>query len=209
MSKRIIYTSITGQYDSLKDPSIVSSDWEYICYTNNRSLKSKIWNIIYDENLNSVKKVREIKINTPFEYDECIWVDGSIKIQCSLNQFVNKYCMKDFTLMKHPHRGCVYEEGRACIKRRKDGEDIINQQLSFYSSQNYPINAGLVATGLMYRKNTKEIKDFCIEWNNQVQQYSVRDQLSFNYVSAKIGLDYHTIPFAILEKEFLLLRHNK
>ena len=121
--RKIIYTAISGDYDNLKDPAIITKGWEYICYTNNKSLRSNIWNIKYLDSL-TTKEQRKLKIVTPFNYDICIWIDGSIRINCNLDKFIEQYHSKGyFTLMKHPQRGCVYEEAEACIKRGKDDQD--------------------------------------------------------------------------------------
>lgn len=205
--KKVIYTAIANDYDSLKEPLIISRGWDYICYTNNPHLRSIHWNIIYLPTLNTVKQVRELKIVPLFDYDECIWIDGSIEIRCDLNKFVENWCKRDLTLMKHPQRNCIYEEAIACIKRKKDDPTIINNQMQIYKANNYPENNGLVATGLIYRKFTNELKKFCKKWNSHVQAYSLRDQLSFNFVARSYKQKFHLIPFNILQTDFFLHKH--
>ena len=106
-----------GTYDLLKDPTVITPGWQYVCYTNNKDLKSDVWEIFY-MNLQDVKQVRKVKIITPFEYDTCIWVDASIEIQCNLDDFVRDYHSTYFTIMRHPYRNCTYMEAEACIQRR-------------------------------------------------------------------------------------------
>lgn len=84
MNKIVCYTCITGGYDSLKDPLVVSKGIDYICFTDNTFLRSKIWQTrLIPKELNylsNVKKQRIVKI-CPHrylkEYDISIWVDGS------------------------------------------------------------------------------------------------------------------------------------
>jgi hypothetical protein len=38
---------------------------------------------------------------------------------------------------------------------------------------------GLVATGLIIRKNTREVMNFCDEWLNEVETHSIRDRWSY------------------------------
>lgn len=206
--KRVIYTAIINNYDTLKEPRIITPGWEYICFTNNPELKSDTWNILYNEDLNTIKKVRSIKILSPIKYDECIWVDGSILINCNLTAFVEKYCKDDFVLLQHPHRNCIYQEARECIRRRKDNPRVITKQVHKYRLKGYPDRSGLVATGLIYKKQNENINKFCQEWNSHVQAYSYRDQLSFNFVAYNMMVLYNLIPFNVLGSEFILNKHN-
>lgn len=206
---KVIYTALMGEYDLLKEPKIVTEGWKYICYTNNKELKSDIWEIYY-YNFESVKQVRKIKLIIPFECNLSIWIDASIEVNCDLNLFVNKYHRGSFTLMKHPHRNCVYAEADACIQRRKDNSQVILNQINYYRKLRYPSSNGMVATGLLIRDNSEQIKKFCQAWNNEVQTFSKRDQLSFNFTLSRMPIRYNLIPFTILENEFMLhLHHNK
>jgi hypothetical protein len=55
-------------------------------------------------------------------------------------------------------------------------------QIKKYKSENYPINNGMVQTGIMIRKHNEQR---CIEvmelWKDELVKHSHRDQLSFNY----------------------------
>ncbi len=210
--RKIIYTAIIGDYDTLKEPSVVNKDWQYICYTNNKNLKSDIWDIrplpYYDLNLSPTKQARKIKILPPFEYDVCIWADGSIRIQCNLDEFIDKYHKAEITTLKHPHRNCVYREADACIKRKKDNPNTINNQISIYKSEGYPENNGMIGSGVIIRSRSLKVNVFCNQWWHQVQSHSHRDQLSFNFTLKYNPVSVHLIPFDILSNEFLLTKHK-
>jgi len=205
---KVIYTAFTKGYDTLKEPSIITPGWRYICYTDDLSVRSKVWEIVYCPHL-SIREIRKIKIIPPFKYNICIWIDGSIAINCNLDKFIALYHEKDFTLMNHPDRNCVYDEAKACVKYKKDDPKIIQQQINYYDSLNYPPNHGMVATGLIIRNESSMIKRFCELWFEQILKFSKRDQLSFNFIANKEGLQYRLIPFSILKKEFLLQKHSK
>lgn len=196
-----------GTYDSLKEPSIITEGWKYICYTN-QNVKSDIWEII-PTRLQTTKEVRKIKIIPPLEYKLCIWIDASIEINCNLDEFVKKYHEGIFTIMKHPHRNCIYEEANACIARRKDNLLVINNQINTYRRSRYPSNNGMVATGLMIRENCDKVNRFCQKWWGEVERHSKRDQLSFNYVTHMLSMKFSLIPYDVLDKEFKLHPHNK
>lgn len=205
--EKVIYTAIMGVYDQLKDPTVITPGWHYICYTNNRDLKSNIWEIVF-VNFQNVKQVRRHKIIVPFQYQLSIWVDASIEIRCDLNDFVAKYHTSNFTLMKHPHRSCVYAEAEACIVRKKDKAEVIHTQMKTYRKLKYPYNRGMVATGLLIRNHCQEVVMFCERWWNEVNIHSKRDQLSFNFTTFINPIKYNLISFDVLQDEFKLHLHH-
>ena len=44
--KNVCYTVITNNYDTLKDPLVVSKDWRYVCFSD-RGFKSKVWELLF------------------------------------------------------------------------------------------------------------------------------------------------------------------
>lgn len=209
MNKKVIYTAIVGDYDTLKEPTQITKNWDYICFTD-QDLKSDTWKIV-KVGRSEAKEARRKKIYNEYilnDYSESIWVDASMYINCDLNEFKSVYCASDYTLMMHPSRNCVYQEANACIMLQKDNTATIMQQMVDYKEEGLPNDVGMVATGVMYRKHTKEVKEFCKLWWNEVFEHSVRDQLSFNYIAWKKDFNYHTIPFSILNKEFIITNHK-
>lgn len=92
MSRIVCYTCITGGYDKLKQPQVVTQDVDYVCFTDNERLSSTVWQMrrIPDElkHLSDVKKQRIIKIcphRYLAEYDVSIWVDGNIQVKNDLD----------------------------------------------------------------------------------------------------------------------------
>lgn len=211
--KKIVFTCITNSYDDLKEPLIITEDWEYICFTNNKNIfknKNTVWNVIYME-LPTVKHQREIKINPSkfFNYDVCMWIDGSIQINCNLDAFVCRYHLEKFTTLLHPHRLCVYDEAEACIKLKKDSRVTICDQMAEYRKSGFPRDMGMIGSGLIIRTKCKENDDFAVKWWREVEKHSKRDQLSFNYVMYNNRIKYNLISFGVLKNEFILKKHTK
>lgn len=209
MNKKVIYTAIIGDYDTLKEPLVKTKGWDYICFTD-QDLKSDTWKII-KVGRSDAKEARRKKIYNEYifnEYELSIWVDASMYVNCDLDAFKSLYFESDFTLMKHPSRNCIYQEAVACLVLNKDSKEVINEQINKYQDEHLPPNTGMVATGVMIRKHTKEVIQFCREWWSEVFEHSVRDQLSFNYIAWKKDFNYHTIPFSILNKEFIITNHK-
>ena len=196
MFKVVCYTSILGNYDSLKQPLVINPDIDYICFSDT-SLAKKIgvWQIrpVPDElkYLPIVKQQRIIKI-CPHrylkEYDISIWVDGSIQVIGDLNKFIEQYDLDKNPIYTriHPIRKCIYAEAKACKNMNKDASIAIDKQIKRYQDDGYPQNIGMVETGVMLRKHNN-IKCILIDnaWASELLNGSHRDQLSFNYVCWK------------------------
>lgn len=216
-NKRVIYTCLTGNYEKLIDPSFISKDFDYICFTDDLNLKSSVWELrpIPNEllNLSKVKQQRCVKIcphKYLSEYDLSIWVDACIDILSDLNVFLDECCddlSKSIFIPKHPNRNCIYEESKACLRLKKDTINNMNPQINKYKEENYPVNNGMVQTGIMVRKhNDKSCVNVMELWENELVNHSHRDQLSFNYVLWKTN-NYDT--FKYLDKSLFYSKYFK
>lgn len=193
-NKIVVFTCISGNYENLKEINNIEPNIDYICFTNNKKITSKRWEIRnipdYLNELDEVRKARCIKVLPHIflpEYDVSLWIDGNIEIKGNLTEFINEHIEKsNFLTTKHPDRICVYDESVAVLKLKKDDESIVNKQMDKYRRQLYPEKYGMVQTNVILRKhNEKEIIKICNEWWNEILKHSKRDQLSFNYVCWK------------------------
>jgi len=209
---KVIYTCITNDYDTLKEPLVITDGWDYICFTDNKNLTSKTWKIVQmGINSNMQLEQRKKKINNKYildDYDLSIWVDGSICVNTNLDTFVEVNHKSDFSLMKHPSRSCVYQEGIACVQLSKDKKETIRTQIQRYALESYPHNNGMVATGVMIRTHTSEVKEFCKRWYKELSENSIRDQLSFNYIDWLYPINYTTFGFGVLRNQFIINGHK-
>ncbi len=212
--KKVIFTYLTGGYGELVQPTVVTPDWRYVCFTDRvESERCGAWEIhpILGGSKTNVQKARSVKL-TPHGYIQAdLWVSCDIMItpRCNLDDFVSHYLRGEMTLMAHPSRDCIYEEGEACKRLNKDSPELIDAYLNKLRLAGYPEHQGMVATGLMIRRNTQTVRDFGEKWLQELLSGSHRDQLSFNYIDWKlrkegVKLDYSMMPFDVLVNEFLL-----
>ena len=201
MNKKVVYTCITGGYDNLMEPKFVTPGFDYVCFTDDvENTYSNVWKIrpIPEElhNLSNVKKQRMVKINPHkylSEYDESIWVDGSMMVIGDMNKFINEYCTdKSVSVLfrEHPARKCIYDEADTCLRMRKDTPESIKSQMDRYRKEGFPRKYGLVESNMIYRRHNDP---YCIKlmetWADEVRNGSHRDQLSFNYALWKVGAE--------------------
>lgn len=209
--KKIIYTTLFGAYDKLKEPAVINKDWQHICFTD-LDIESKTWDIvkIKDYDVSAVKMSKKIKILW-YKYIEAelsIYIDASLTINCNLDKFVKKYHKRGFTVMNHPARNCIYKEAEIVIREKIDKAEIVNEQMKKYRAEGFPENYGLTANGVMIRD--KYINTlFFDKWWNEVEQHSKRDQLSFMYVWWRVNIATNRIPYEVIFNEFKFTHHGK
>lgn len=116
--------------------------------------------------------------------------DITLDVGALLNRYLANH---DIALHAHPHRNCIYDEASTCIKLGKDSPEVIRQQMERYRADGYPEKNGLVSGGIVYRRHTPTIAKLNTYWWQEIKAHSRRDQLSFNYVSWKYGIEYCVI----------------
>ena len=203
MNKKVIYTCITGGYEQLREPSFVNDDFDYICFADNESIKSDVWQIkeIPSEfnEYSNVKKQRLVKILAHKmlpEYDLSIYVDGAILVKGDMNEFIKEVVDDEHSVFipQHPDRKCLYDEANAVMRLKKDTSDKPKKQMKFYKEEGFPPKRGLTQNNIMLRKH---MDADCIRlmelWAEQIKEYSHRDQLSLMYCEWKTGVEVKKI----------------
>jgi len=194
VKNKVIYTCITGGYDKLLSHTFISSDWDYICFSDNidiRNEKNAEWIIrpLCFDKLDNVRNQRWHKIHPHLllpEYEVCLWVDGNVdilnnKIFSDIEKAMENKCLISCAL--HPERTCIYDEFEACRERNKDDSEIMNKQEYLIKKDGFPRKMGLFETCVTFRKHSHPLViKIMHEWWFWVEQYSRRDQLSLTYV---------------------------
>lgn len=212
--KKCIFFPLMGDYDDIKEPTYITPGWDYICFTNNSKLKSKNWDIRFISNngLSNVKLSRNVWIlNHEYvgEYDISISVGAQAQLVGDFNLFLESFLPTDkkidMSMAKHPARICAYAESNKCIVKKLDDPDIIKRQMSFYKKEGFPKNSGLICGGGIIRKhNRPNLEKHCELWWDQVNKWSYRDQLSFNYILWKynlVNINYYNIRLVKITKK--------
>ncbi|MFD2113974.1 glycosyltransferase domain-containing protein [Thiorhodococcus fuscus] len=198
--KVVVYTAITNNYDVLKIPNSLNSDWDYICFTDRSSIPGyHPWEIRHFDYLSQddVLTARFVKTHPHYyfsEYEISIWIDAHLLIREDfLSQFVEYVTTSPCGLgaIPHPFRNCTYEEAKICVDEEKDDKTIIHNQVEIYRQKGFPEKYGLIETGILIRKhNLKEIKQLNIDWWLQQEKGSKRDQISFMYMIWMHGIQW-------------------
>ena len=209
-----IYTCVTGKIRDELDVMLSSrpepqDGVEYVYITDR--LKPQIfrhpkgtvaWRIIsplWKHKTSGRRTARYHKANSHLVFPESrttLWLDGAFQLNSEVRplDLINRYLEQHhLTCFRHPERNCIYQELDACIRLKKDDPDVMRRQIARYKFEGYPPYNGLVETGCLFRRNSPEIRKFNELWWREIEQGSLRDQLSFNYLTWKLNLDWDAI----------------
>lgn len=216
--KKAIYTCISGNYDTLREPTYITDGWDYICFTD-LAIKSSVWQIkTIPEELNYLSQVkcqRIIKILSDRylpEYDIVIWADANCIIKGNLDEFCFSVLKENNIAFKqHPSRNCIYDEFNACIYYQKETTQNCNKLKERYLSEGFPKQFGLFETNVYIKNNRDEqVSKLMQIWADELIANFHRDQLSLNYCIWKLNMKESIDVFSNSEfnKYFTLTNHK-
>ena len=201
MNKKVVYTSVFGNYDDVVEPKLPEG-WDWKCFSEQNSLP------IYEDNMRNAKRYKILPHRFLKEYEISIYIDGNYIIKRDVNELVDRY-LNDVNAVFHNHnsqpaydkRNCIYDEAKTILmfgeknmkitpergmKNYKDNPEIIVNQMKRYTNDNYPEQNGLITGGVILRRhNEKDCIKVMEDWWKEIRYGSKRDQLSFNYVAWK------------------------
>ena len=204
----VIYTCISGGYDTLKEPLLEFDNVTYICYTDDAAkikqaghTKWLIRQIPDDisEKYNGILTNRYLKMHPKELFpdaDYAVYVDGNIGIQSFPGFYVTRTDVHTgIAIFSHSQRQCAYAEAQVCISRRKGKSKGIEHKMERYDKSGFPRDYGLyectvIASDL---QNTLSIEIMDKWWKEFLHSKSFRDQLSLPYVMWRSGMDFADI----------------
>lgn len=118
---------------------------EYIYVTNDHSITSNTWTVIYDDELtgSTFDKCYQIRFN-PFKYahtDVVMRIDGSMAINKDVMPLFQRFEEGDYdcAMMIHPTRDNMYDEYVAWVNTRNYPADQANKCLNFMAANGYDV----------------------------------------------------------------------
>ena len=197
-----VYTTVFGETDNLKDPHVVSEDIDYICFTENRNIKSNVWEIIYCDlkyKDNSQLSTREYKINPHKylkEYDISVWIDAAYQIRLDFKDIIEK-ALDGYSLAAYKHSGGnnIYQEFDG-QKNPKYNRDLMKKQIEKYKNiKKYDFESFIILqSGILFRRhNEKDCILFSNYWFNEIINFGCECQISMPYALFESKIKYNKI----------------
>jgi hypothetical protein len=187
--RRAVYTALIGGYEKLRErESVVDSDVDFVCFTDDPSLVSTTWRVeLIDVSfpMDSVRSARVLKtIGHPLlnQYEETIWVDNRVSLLGDPHAAFDELLADcDLFIFVHSFRDIVIDEFEAVVAGGYDDPGRVYEQLLHYSEiAPEVLNERALWTGFLPRRMTPEVRHISEVWHQQILRYSRRDQLSIN-----------------------------
>lgn len=200
--KPMIYTVLIAGRDEIKDPPHPSSKCDYVCFTDDSTLKSKVYDVeLVDPTDNPALQCRKYKtlphVFFP-EYNESLYMDGNIRLMTPDHHgFVTNYLERaDFVLFRNPDRKDVREEVDMCKRTRKADPEALEAQYRAYLDEGFPDNIPLINGSFIIRRHHElDVVNFDANWWFEILTRTQRDEVSFPYVAWKTAMNYAILPY--------------
>ena len=199
--KSVVYTAIVGDYDYLRPVPKGLTGIDFICFTDGsvseKHCERKGWFLrkLPQGAGSSRKGCRQLKSMPQkylSEYEVSIWLDSNVSFNGTISELVDNFKSSEALVrgFHHPVRACAYLEAEECITQRKDSEVNLNSMIRQMRLSGFPANYGLTETNVLFRKhNNRYIKKLDEDWNYFLNELTIRDQISFDYLCCKHGID--------------------
>lgn len=190
----IIYTVITGNYDTIKQPRVVEVGVEYVLFTNNpRIVDAGVCKVVQMpseqwqgkcERENNILLSRKVKM-LPHKYlpKECelsIYVDADMLIKGPLIELLNDLREEAlFAACRHSYCGSVREEIEDLVAKCMVDATQIENQWQRYIELGFEDNLGISENGLLIRRHRDaRVVQLMELWWEEYQKGCLRDQVS-------------------------------
>jgi len=195
--KIVVVTASIGEgRRKLLTPQVVNPNVRYVAFAD-RPMHHPVWTIKrVDRKLadrcRDAKRYKVLLSTIIQDADASIWVDRHCRIMCDPVEVFERFT-EDVGVFAH-FRNCCYHEARACRKRKKDSEAIINATVERLRSEQWPPAAGLYYGGFLLRRHTEGERAFSRLWWDRISAGTRRDQITLPFCLHKSEVSYRIFP---------------
>lgn len=190
-----LITAILGNYDFLKSLPTDEFD-DAVCVTDDPTLKADGWRTVVTSHAGSPRLTAKLPKMRPNEFvdaDVWVWVDGQIQVNPGLRKFaVTNLGDAPIAAFQHPERDCIFDEGEVVKSRHLANPETVNHQLGLYRDLGMPKKFGLWECAVLVWSPSG--LQFGRDWLTEVNQHTLRDQLSFPYLVWSQETQVKTLP---------------
>lgn len=221
MNNLAIYTVITGNYDTIKQPQVITPGADYYLFTNNHRIKDAgVWKVVYlnedelmaawsgsvnkkevyasnHERINNILLSRKVKMLAhkylPEGYDMSIYLDADMLIRSDLNSLFD--LLNGDALMaafRHSYCTSVRAEIEDLTNRAVVDKAVVERQWRRYCEWDFMDNLGITENGILIRRhNNPKVVELMELWWQEYLQGCLRDQVSLMPCVFKCGFMPH------------------
>jgi hypothetical protein len=202
-SRLVVYTAVLGAGRSLPEtPLAEMSAADFVCLTDDPSLRSDTWQVIPvvprlpTDLVRSERYLKIVGHPALAAYDRSLWVDSAVELRALPETFVDAWLEdSDVAAPLHTFYRSVLDEAEASIDLGKDDHLRVFEQLAHYlDSSPVAIEGNPHWTALLARRRTPKVEAAMTTWWEHVLRYSRRDQLSFGVAMAASDIRLSSVP---------------
>lgn len=200
-----IVTSIFGGYDRLEPPTLPQNA-RMLCITDT-PCEVDGWAVLAVDppHTDQRRASRHVKLLTHLYVDgPTIFVDPTMNLKGDLVALAET--CGEMAIPRHSRRSCVYEEIDTCIRRRKDHPDELSRQGRRYLDAGMPRGFGLWECGIIVRRPSERVEEFCGAWWDEYNRGSCRDQIALPFVAWRDGYRPETIEMSVWKNDVCEVR---
>ena len=207
MKNLTIYTVITGNYDTIKQPQVITPGADYYLFTNNRAITDAgVWKVVYLEESDFDKdreRARNILLSRKVKmlahrylasgYEMSIYLDADMLIKDDFRGLSN--LLNENVLMaafRHSYCTSVRAEIEDLTNRGVVEQDVIKNQWQRYLKWGFRDDIGVTENGILIRRhNNPKVVELMELWWQEYLQGCLRDQVSLMPCVFKCGFMPH------------------
>jgi hypothetical protein len=194
----IVYTAVLGGIDYVWEPERALNT-EYHLFTDQPFKYNGAWIMHHDAVDKSPRHTaRYIKTHPHILFPglTTVWIDGRIRILGNTPVWVDRWMGQRYELAVKLHysRRNIQQEADEIVRRKMADPKKLKALMDRYKKENYPVAFGLYWTDVLIRKPTAKVKEFNDRWWQDIDQWCIRDQISFPYWLWKLKVDFKVMP---------------
>lgn len=202
-----IYTVITGNYDTIKQPLVLTPGADYFLFTNNPHIREAgVWKVVHipslsigsrSEKENNILLSRKVKMLAheylPKGYDVSVYVDADMLLKESFCELLDT--MADNSLMgacRHSYCVSVRQEINDLIYKGMVDAHQVEPQWQRYVDWGFKDDIGISENGLLIRRHhDARVIQLMELWWEEYQHGCLRDQVSLMPCMNRLGFMPH------------------
>jgi hypothetical protein len=194
----VAFTAIVGNYDTLRVPSILDPDIDYVCFSDTPRSDLGLFEIraLPFRHDDPVRAARFVKTHPHLlfpDHDVAIWMDATIVIASDVKPLIARLNNSDMAVggISHPRGHDIYDEAYHCARSRKDDLVAIAAQVARYLTAGVPKGLSVPDSSFMiWNLRHAAAAQVLDSWWDEIAAGSRRDQISFNYALWRHGEDW-------------------
>lgn len=197
----VVATALIGPTESVGRPPVVGPGVRCVCYTDR---DVQVWERLAPPDGYPRLAARRAKMRVLDDFPDAewsIWMDAAFDMirppQDLVAAAIATGC--DVAAFRHHDRDRLRDEAREVIRLGFAPADLVRRQVEAYRLAGFDTDENpqtvLTTTGLLVRRHTPAVQHaFTRRWLDEIERWTIRDQLSVDYTAWRTGVEIGYLP---------------